>query len=127
MGFWIFMMAIGLLIPAIMIVFGKRFIRSAPKKINFVFGFRTEMSMRSKDTWEFAHKYIGKLWFRLGLILVPITAVPMLFVIGRSEGIVATVGLIVNFVNLIALVVPIFFTEKELNRVFDKDGNRKAA
>jgi len=51
----------------------------------------------------------------------------MLFVIGRSEGIVATVGLIVNFVNLIALVVPIFFTEKELNRVFDKDGNRKAA
>lgn len=126
MGFWIFMLAIGLLIPAIMIVFGKLFERSAPKKINFIFGYRTDMSMKNKDTWEFAHNHIGKLWFRLGLLLVPVTVIPMLFVIGGSEGIVATVGLIVNFVNLIALVVPIFFTEKELNRVFDKDGNRKA-
>jgi len=126
MGFWIFMLAVGLLIPAIMILFGKVFMRSVPKKINFLFGYRTELSMKNADTWEVAHKYIGKLWFHLGLILVPITAVSMLFVIGSSEGIVATVGLIVNFVNLIALVIPIFFTEKKLNRVFDKNGNRKA-
>jgi len=124
--FWIFMLAMGLLFPAIMILFGAVFKKTAPKKINYVFGYRTEMSMKNRDTWEFAHKYIGKLWFRLGLLLIPITVIPMLFVIGNSENVVATVGLIVSFVNTVTLIVPIFFTEKALNKAFDKDGKRKA-
>ena len=125
MGFWLFMLAMGLLFPAIMIMFGAVFAKTAPKKINYIFGYRTDMSMKNRDTWEFAHKYIGKLWFRLGLLLIPITMIPMLFVIGRTENIVGAVGLVVSFINTVALIVPIFFTEKALNRTFDKDGNRK--
>ena len=126
MGFWIFMLAMGLLFPAIMILFGAVFTKTAPKRINYIFGYRTDMSMKNRATWEFAHKYIGKLWFRLGLLLIPITVIPMLFVIGNSENVVATVGLIVGFVNTVTLIVPIFSTEKALNRTFDKDGKRKA-
>lgn len=126
MGFWVFMLAMGLLFPAIMILFGVMFQKTAPKKINYIFGYRTELSMKNRDTWEFAHKYIGKLWFRFGLLLIPITVIPMLFVIGNSENVVATVGLIVSFVNTVALIGPIFFTEKALNKAFDKDGKRKA-
>ena len=68
-------------------------------------------------------------WFfmlAMGLLLIPITVIPMLFVIGNSENVVATVGLIVSFVNTVTLIIPIFFTEKALNKAFDKDGNRKA-
>ena len=126
MGFWIFMLAMGLLFPVVMILFGTMFMKSAPKKINYIFGYRTDMSMKNRDTWAFAHKYIGKLWFRLGLLLIPITVIPMLFVIGKTENIVGTVGLIVGFINTIVLIVPVFFTEKALNKVFDKDGKRKA-
>jgi len=126
MGFWFFMLAMGLLFPAIMILFGAVFTKTSPKKINYIFGYRTDMSMKNRDTWEFAHKYIGRLWFRFGLLLIPITVIPMLFVIGNSENVVATVGLIVSFVNTVTLIVPIFFTEKALNRTFDKDGKRKA-
>ena len=126
MGFWIFMLAMGLLFPAIMILFGAVFTKAAPKRINYIFGYRTELSMKNRDTWEFAHKYFGKLWFRLGLLLIPITVIPMLFVIGNSENVVATVGLIVSFVNTVTLIIPIFFTENSLNRTFDKDGKRKA-
>ena len=126
MGFWFFMLAMGLLFPAIMMLFGAVFTKTAPKKINYIFGYRTIMSMKNRDTWEFAHKYFGKLWFRLGLLLIPITVIPMLFVIGNSENVVATVGLIVSFVNTVTLIIPIFFTEKALNKAFDKDGNRKA-
>ena len=126
MGFWFFMLAMGLLFPVIMILFGAVFMKAAPKKINYTFGYRTDMSMKNRDTWEFAHKHIGKLWFRFGLLLIPITVIPMLFVIGKTENIVATVGLIVSFVNTVTLIVPIFFTEKALNKTFDKDGNRKA-
>ena len=126
MGFWIFMLAMGLLFPVVMILFGTMFMKSAPKKINYIFGYRTDMSMKNRDTWAFAHKYIGKLWLRFGLLLIPIIVIPMLFVIGNSENVVATVGLIVSFVNTVTLIVPIFFTEKTLNRTFDKDGKRKA-
>ena len=120
------MLAMGLLFPVVMILFGMMFMKSAPKKINYIFGYRTELSMKNRDTWEFAHKYIGRLWFRLGLLLIPITVIPMLFVIGKTENIVGTVGLIVGFINTIVLIVPIFFTEKALNKAFDKDGKRKA-
>ena len=126
MGFWIFMLAMGLLFPAIMILFGSMFMKSAPKKINYIFGYRTDMSMKNRNTWEYAHKYIGRLWFRLGFLLIPITVIPLLFVIGNSENVVGTVGLIVSFINTVVLIVPIFFTEKALNRAFNKDGNRKA-
>ena len=126
MDFWFLMLTMGLLFPAIMILFGKVFMRSAPKKINYIYGYRTDMSMKNRDTWEFAHKHIGKLWFRLGLLLIPITVIPMLLVIGNSENVVATVGLIVSFVNTVTLIVPVFSTEKALNKTFDKEGNRKA-
>ena len=60
MGFGIFMLLMDLLIPLTMVVFGKMFMTKSPKNINAVFGYRTTMSMKNKDTWEFAHKYCGK-------------------------------------------------------------------
>ena len=126
MGFWIFMLATGLLFPAIMILFGAVFMKTAPKKINYIFGYRTDMSMKNRETWEFAHKYMGKLWFRFGFLLIPITVIPMLFVIGKTENVVSIVGLAVSFLNTIVLIIPVFFTEKALNKTFDKDGKRKA-
>ncbi len=125
MGFWIFMLVMDLLFPVIMIVMGKYFMKTSPKEINYIFGYRTNMSMKNKDTWDFAHKYIGKLWFYIGLFLVPITIIPMLFAIGSNKDIVGTVGGIICVVSLVILIVPIFPTERALKRVFDGDGNRK--
>jgi len=124
-GFWIYMLCMGLLFPAIMLVMGRYFMKTAPKEINYIFGYRTNMSMKNKDTWEFAHKYIGKLWFRFGWILVPITIIPMLFVLGKSEDTIGTVGAIVVAIDLIILISAIFPTEMALKKNFDKDGNRK--
>ena len=41
MGFWIYMFIMDLLIPIIMILFGRAFLKKAPKEINYVFGYRT--------------------------------------------------------------------------------------
>ena len=37
MGFWIFMMAMDLLFPVIMIVMGRYFMKTSPKEINYIF------------------------------------------------------------------------------------------
>ena len=125
MGFWIFMLAMNLLFPLIMIVFGRYFMKKSPKEINYIFGYRTNMSMKNKDTWDFAHKYFGKRWFRLGWLLIPISVIPMLFVIGKGEDIIGTVGMVVMVIDLILLIAPIFPTERALKKIFDKDGNKR--
>ena len=125
MGFWIFMALTVMLFPAIMIVFGRLFSRSAPKEINYAFGYRTSRSMKNMDTWKFAHEFLGKLWFILGFIMIPVNLIPLLLVIGSSENVIGTVGSVLCFVDLGAIIISIFPTESALKKNFDKDGNKK--
>lgn len=124
MLFWVFMLIMNLLIPVTMIGFGKYFLKNAPKEINGIFGYRTTMSMKNKDTWLFAHNYFGKFWYIGGLILLPISVIIMVFVIGKTEDTVGIVGGILCIVQMIPLVAPILPTERALRRAFDKNGNR---
>ena len=125
MGFWIYMLIIDLLLPFTMIGFGKYFLKIAPKNINIVFGYRTSMSMKNKDTWIFAHKYCGKIWFISGLIMLPLSVVVMMLVIGGSENLVGTVGAGFCGVQFIPIVISIILTEKALNKTFYKNGIRR--
>ena len=125
MGFWIFMLIMDLLIPLTMIGFGRFFLIKAPKEINVVFGYRTSHSMKNKDTWEFAHKYIGRLWYVGGLILLPLSVVPMLFVLGKSTDVVGNLGAAICIVQMISLIGSVFPTESALKKHFDKDGSRR--
>lgn len=124
MKFWFFMLVINLIFPLTMICWGKYFIKKAPKEINYIFGYRTTMSMKNKDTWNFAHHYFGKLWFKLGVITLPICIIVMLFVIGKSQDVIGTVSTILCIIQLFPIIIPIIPTEIALKKTFDKDGNR---
>ena len=92
MGFWIYMLIMDLLIPTVMVLFGRAFLKKAPKEINYVFGYGTSRSMKNKDTWEFAHRYCGKIWLICGFALIPIVAGIMLCFIGADTKTVGYVG-----------------------------------
>lgn len=124
MGFWIFMLIMDMMIPFIMIVFGKWFRKSAPKEINPVFGYRTPMSMKNRDTWEFAHRYCGKLWYRCGMVMLPVSVAAMFFTIGRNENVTGIAGGIICAVQTIILIGSVYPTEKALKMNFDKNGQR---
>lgn len=123
--FWIFMLIMDLLVPCMMIGFGKLFLNKAPKNINYTFGYRTTMSMKNQDTWQFAHKYCGRLWFIGGLILLPVSIIPLLCVLGREIESIAAVGTVICFAQIVPLVGSIIPTEIALKRAFDKNGKRK--
>lgn len=125
MGFWIFMLCMDLIIPFTMIGFGKLFLNYAPKEINNAFGYRTTMSMKNKDTWEFAHLFCGKLWFRCGLILLPISIIPLIFVLNQNDNTIGTVSGIICVIQLVLLVGSIFPTEAALKKMFDENGVRR--
>lgn len=124
-GFWVFMLVCNLLIPVCMLGFGKYFRNKAPGQINMLFGYRTPRSTKNRDTWEFAHHYFGRLWYRLGLIMLPVTLAVMLPVLGKSIDIVGFYGSIVSLVQIVVMLVPIWFTESALKRTFDEDGKRR--
>ena len=124
-GFWFFMLICDLLIPLVMIRFGRLFMKKAPAEINWAFGYRTTMSMKNRDTWEFAHKYIGKLWFYLGLILLVLSVIPLFFVLGRDVETVGMIGIIVCFVQLVPMVGSIIPTEIALKWNFDSNGRKR--
>lgn len=125
MGFWLFMLIMDLLIPAIMIGFGALFIKTPPEKINYLFGYRTSMSMKNEDTWAFAHKQCGKVWLRVGMCLLIISVILLCFMPERDVSTVGTVGGAICALQTVCLVASIVPTEIALNKTFDKNGNRK--
>ena len=122
MGFWIFMLCMVLMIPVIMIVFGWIFMKKAPGKVNWVFGSKTKRSMTNEDTWAFAHKYIGRLWWICGFVLLPLSVIPMLLLSGKDKDMVGNVGAFITMVQMIPLVGTIFPTERALKKNFDENG-----
>ena len=52
MGFWLYCTAMCLLVPAVMLYFGWRFLNRPPQKINALYGYRTSRSMKNQQTWD---------------------------------------------------------------------------
>lgn len=119
---WVFMLLMDMVIPFSMIGFGMNMMKGGPADINTLFGYRTVMSMKNKDTWEFAHKYFGRLWVKIGWLILPVSVIPLSFVFKKDLTTVATVGLAVMFIQLIPMLLPIHMTEVALKRTFDENG-----
>lgn len=124
MGDWLAMIAVVLLFPCVMIIGGRHYIVNAPRVINHFAGYRTQRSMKNKETWDFAHNYVGKLLFKIGLVLLPISVLPMIFAKGRIEEI-GTLGAIISTIQIIPVLAAIVLTEKALKDNFDEEGKRK--
>ena len=127
MNFWIFMLVMNLLTPLVMLIYGRVFEKKPPKiaRSKFAFGYRTVMSMRNEETWEYAHRFFGKLWFRFGIAVGLISIIVLFFFIGKDKDTVGFVGMIIDYVQLAAMLLPVIPTEISLRRRFDKYGNRR--
>lgn len=125
MWFWIAMFICNLLMPGIMIIGGLIMKGHSPKKINGVYGYRTPRSKKSKEAWDFAHKICGDLWMKYGWPLLIATTIVMIFIRNSSDDAIGFWTLGIEAVQLVFLLIPIYFTEKALKENFDENGIRK--
>ena len=125
MAFWILMLFCVFITPFIMLLFGLYFRKGKPEEPNWAFGYRTKLSMQNHDTWYVAHVYCGKLWGNISKIIIPISIIPMFFCINTNNNTVGTVGGIVCCVQAVSMIASIFFVERKLNKMFNKDGSRR--
>lgn len=121
---WIILLVCSFLCPLLMLGFGLISLKHPPKTINSWYGYRTSRSMKSQAAWDFAHRYCGRLWIRLGLVLLGISLavlVPVGLLAGDTAGsIAALILLAVQIAVLLGSIVPV---EQALKRNFDEDGN----
>ena len=116
------MLLVILIIPLMMVGFGLLLMKNPPKTINSYYGYRTRRSVKSQDTWDFAHYYFGKLWLVCGLVSLPVSLIPICIVLGNSEQVISTTGLIVLGLQTLLMLVTIILTERALKKNFDEFG-----
>ena len=108
-----------------MIICGRSMQKHCPSHINRLLGYRTTLSMKNMDTWEFAHSHCGRLWWKIGLLMfVPSFIIHIPFY-HSSEDTLGIVGGILMTIQCIVLFASIIPTEKALKKTFNSDGTRK--
>lgn len=127
MVFGIFLLCCNLILPITMLAFGMVFSKQAPGKINGVYGYRTRMSMLNQETWNFAHKYCGMVWKRMGIVMLLISIGGSVWILWMSgdvqrQGLISCVLEVIQVVILVGCIFPV---EQALKKRFDKDGNRR--
>lgn len=125
MSLFISMFLCNLLVPLVMIIGGYFMYNRPPEDINSVMGYRTKRSKKNKDTWKFAHEYCGKLWIKVGAILLILTIVVQIPFVHSDSDVIAAFNIILIIVQTAVLIVSLVPVERALERTFDENGNRR--
>lgn len=118
MGMRIFMIITYLLVPLLMIGFGRLWLHRPPKNINVIYGYRSTRSMASKEAWDFAHRYIGRIWACSGWALLVVTGI-FLWMYPDMESAYGEYMVFMGL-QLVAMIAGIPATEKALKERFPK-------
>ena len=121
MGFWCFLFVCNLLIPATMIIFGYMMWKHCQSDINYISGYRTKRSMKNSDTWKFANNYAGRLWWKLGWVLIIPTALVQLPFMKCGANKVGILSLVITSVQLVIMLFTIILVEKAIKKNFNDD------
>lgn len=124
MGFWIFMLVMDLLIPVTMVFIGKDF-RKASEGDQCDVWIPDGDVHENKETWKYAHRCCGKLWYVSGLVMIPVTVIVLACVFGKGNNCVGNVGGIVCTLQCVVIIGTIVVTERELKKRFDRNGEWK--
>jgi len=125
MEFSIFLFVCNFIIPVIMLFFGMKFRKHGPKSINGIYGYRTSMSMKNKETWEFGNQYCAKVWVKLGTVMLTISIVGSILAIMFVGDVQGIIEIIIVTIQTTVLIISIFPVEKALKKNFDENGNRR--
>ncbi len=84
-----------------------------PKKINYLYGYRTKLSMQSQEHWDFAQAYSAKEMMKLGVLLAILPFFSLFIEIESFTGMWIGLGLLISVCILL-----IIRTEKALRQYF---------
>lgn len=88
-------------------------------------GYRTALSMRNQDTWDFANADCARRFQKAGPWMAAASFAVMLCVMAAPPDIQTAVLLVVMGAQVACVCIEAWLVEKDLRRTFDKDGTRR--
>jgi len=90
-----------------------------PKNINIIYGWRSRLAMRNKDTWAEAQRYGSNAFIIGGIVLT------LIGVITQAAWPELNNSIMPLLLVLVTAAAIIFAGESHLRKIFNKDGSRK--
>jgi uncharacterized membrane protein len=84
-----------------------------PKKINYLYGYRTSASMKSQDRWDFAQRYSSKKMFQSGAALLAVSFIGLVLPLSVNTNFI--IGI---FLSLPSCLYMFLTTERALRKNF---------
>ena len=123
---WVFMLACNLIAPVFMVLFGRLFLKNPPKERNGWYGYRTRRSGLSQEAWDFAQRYMGEVWYKVGWGLVLFAVLGQaLTLLAPTMGAMCMWSMAPMTVEIIVMLASIIPVERALKRNFDGNGMRR--
>ncbi|MFN4122669.1 MAG: SdpI family protein [Flavobacteriales bacterium] len=89
----------------IFIIAGFILLKRPPKKINYLYGYRTNRSMRDQQSWDFAQIYSGRKMIQYGFLLALSSLSAFFLHPEETSGVFIGLGLMICAVVLIIMNV----------------------
>jgi len=124
MGFWWFVFVCDLVIPIAMLAGCWLLQKFPPAEINDLVGYKTARARKNIDTWRFAQEYCGRLWWKIGLIMLASSAL-IHWPFYNNEDAIGVLSLLLYLTQMVILLLSVWQVEKALQKTFDNEGKRK--
>ena len=103
----------------LMLFFSFIYLKYQPKEISTIYGYRTTRSLSNNDIREFANKVSAKYMIIASLATIIFQLSGLILSYNSEYFLLVSYGFLI-----ISLGLSIWKTEIEINKVFDKEGNR---
>ena len=120
MTIWIITFLTAQVIPVTVLAAGYYYKNHVPKTMKS--GYRTSRSTRSRETWVYAHRMLGRLWRPLGWVLLAVSFFGMFGVLIINKDALEKATTVLTAVQAVAMVGSMLPVERALKQNFDENG-----
>ena len=126
MNLWMFLLGMTLLLPAGMLLLGANYLHNPNQNPRFLFAYRSHRSQASDAAWQFAHRFMGRLFLVCGGVGAAGALWVMLPLRGQNLFYLRNAAELTCALQLVPVLLAAFCTEHALKRHFDADGQPRS-
>ena len=117
---WILSFLSAQVIPVTVLAAGYYYKNRVPKTMKT--GYRTARSTRSRESWVFAHRMLGRLWRPLGWVLLTVSFFGMFAVLIINKDALEKATRVLAIAQTVVMVGSLIPVERALKQNFDENG-----
>jgi len=87
------------------VVLGIIMLKFRPKRINYLYGYRTSGAMQSQERWDFAQGYAAKAFIRWGAVLTLLSAIGVWIELTELIGVIVALAEVITFTVVLCIQV----------------------